>query len=75
MNDRDKQNLEFLMSITPETLRDWFNTVSQDDIDYAKELLDRADLVAAAQECIDAQNIDCTIAKQILSQFTMKGSK
>ena len=75
MNDRDKNNLEFLMSINPEALRIWFDTVSQDDIDYAKELLDRAECLAAYQMVAIDQNIDCTAAKTLLSKFTLKGTK
>ena len=86
MNPHDKKNLEFLMSVSPEVLRDWYNTVSQEDVDYAMELLnhasaelDRTALVQAAKECInrslDDENLDCTAAKTLLSKFTLKGTK
>lgn len=84
MNPHDQKNLEFLMSITPEILRDWYNTVSQEDVDYAMELLtlasaelDRTALVQAAKECValNDENIDCSTAKTLLSKFTLKGTK
>ena len=86
MNPHDKKNLEFLMSVSPEVLRDWYNTVSQEDVDYAMELLnhasaelDRTALVQAAKECInrslDKENLDCSVAKTLLSKFTLKGIK
>jgi hypothetical protein len=86
MNPHDKENLKFLMSVSPEVLRDWYNTVSQEDVDYAMELLayasdelDRTALVQAATECInrslDDENLDCSAAKTLLSKFTLKGIK
>ena len=84
MNSHDKKNLEFLMSVSPEVLQDWYATVSQDDVDYAMELLayasaefDRAELVQAAKECLtlNDDNLDCTEAKTFLSKLTLKGIK
>ncbi len=40
MNERDKENLEFLLTASPETIKDWFNQMSSDDHDYAVELMD-----------------------------------
>ena len=40
MNDRDRGNLSFLLSVDSATLSDWFNKSSNDDIAYASELLD-----------------------------------
>lgn len=40
MNDRDRSNLNFLLSVDSTTLGDWFNKSSADDIAYASELLD-----------------------------------
>jgi hypothetical protein len=39
MNEHDKTNLEFLLSAGPETISDWYGKTSQDDHDYAMELL------------------------------------
>jgi hypothetical protein len=39
MNTRDLSNLNFLMTASPETLLDWYNQASEDDILYATELL------------------------------------
>lgn len=39
MNQHDRENLQFLMNASEEVLRDWFNTVSEDDHRYAQELL------------------------------------
>ena len=38
-NDRDRENLNFLMQCDNETLADWFQHTGTDDLDYAWELL------------------------------------
>lgn len=65
------------MSVSPEVLRAWFNSVSQDDVDYAKELLDaaEADMDLIVEPIQYDENIDCTVAKQYLTKFTLKGPK
>jgi hypothetical protein len=40
MDDYDRNNLEFLLKATPEALEEWSKEVTQDDLDYAQELLD-----------------------------------
>ena len=39
MNQHDKDNLNFLLSASPEVLLDWYNSVEEDDHIYASELL------------------------------------
>lgn len=39
MNKHDRDNLKFLLSADEATLKDWYNTVEEDDINYALELL------------------------------------
>ena len=41
MNEHDRENLKFLMSVDRETLQDWFRSVTPDDIEYALQLLTR----------------------------------
>ena len=38
-NDRDRANLNFLMSCDRKSLQDWFQHTGTDDLDYAWELL------------------------------------
>ena len=40
MDDHDRSNLEFLLQSTPVELETWSKEVTQDDLDYAQELLD-----------------------------------
>jgi hypothetical protein len=46
MSQRDKDNLIFLMSLSTEGLRNWFTQASDDDIDYAEELIAQAHILA-----------------------------
>jgi deoxyribodipyrimidine photolyase-like uncharacterized protein len=46
MNDNDKNNLVFLMNLSPQAFRDWFAQASIDDIDYAEELITQAQILA-----------------------------
>lgn len=39
MNDHDKENLNFLLTASPEVLKDWYDSVEEDDHMYAQELL------------------------------------
>lgn len=39
MTDYDRDNLYFLLNADEETLKDWYNTVDEDDIEYASELM------------------------------------
>lgn len=77
MNYKDKQNLAFLLTASPATIRAWYDTCTQMEKMYAIYLLAQAELEmnrSEDQEPIQYdQNIDCTAAKQLLSQFTLKG--
>jgi len=43
-NEHDRNNLRFLMNTNRETLIKWYESSSEDDILYAKSLLDAFDL-------------------------------
>ena len=40
MNQHDRDNLDFLLNATPEIIQDWYEQMSDDDIEYAFELLE-----------------------------------
>ena len=46
MNDNDKHNLLFLMTLNPRSLEDWFIQSDEDDRLYAEQLMAQAHLVA-----------------------------
>lgn len=39
MNSRDRTNLDFLLNIPAEEFNDWLDAASNDDVDYALELI------------------------------------
>jgi hypothetical protein len=67
MNEHDAKNFEFLLSLTPEALEVWFYQASEDDQNYAEELITQAHIIA----------IDAAVAKmphyieaqQVLERF------
>ena len=67
MNARDKDNLIFLMSLSTEGLRAWFTQASDDDIDYAEELITQAHILAIDARV--AQLPQYTEAQQVLERF------
>ena len=56
MNQRDLSNLDFLRSLSPEALLKWYEQASEDDIEYASELLAawEQELTAAEFEVFDS---------------------
>lgn len=44
MNDRDRENFNFMLNADPETLKAWYESLSPDDLLYAQELIMQAKL-------------------------------
>jgi hypothetical protein len=63
MNERDRENLNFLLNSSADTLSLWYSQVSIDDIHYAEDLLNVAEIelqdlqVVTKEDCVDAQQI------------------
>ena len=76
MNDWDRDNLNFILNISPETLRDFLSIMSPDDVAYAFELikLAKAEIIVDQME-YDENNSDIELsdAAAVLSKFTLKG--
>jgi hypothetical protein len=75
MNEHDRGNLQFLLTADETVMQEWYNQVSQDDIEYALELLQmaNAELTVKEMELAEAaENLDLTQAQAILSRFTSK---
>jgi hypothetical protein len=74
MNDWDKNNLQFILSLNEDEFEDWYACLDEDDIQYAMEILKQArtevnmQLVALVDEVEDVSD-----AQNILKQFTLKG--
>ena len=70
MTDNDRDNLDFLMTISSDALKAWYEKATTDDIVYAGELLIAANLEF---ENLD-QPTDLTQANSVLSKY-MLGTK
>jgi hypothetical protein len=74
MNDWDRDNLNFLLNASKETLEDWHHYADADDYAYALELLQAARTELAMQELalIDNEAVeDVSEAKTVLSKFRL----
>jgi hypothetical protein len=69
MNTRDKDNLVFLMSLSTEGLRTWFEQASDDDIAYAEELMAQAQIMAIDARV--AQLPQYTEAEEVLRPYML----
>jgi len=72
MNDWDKNNLNFIMSLKGEQLGDWMDSVDSDDIAYALELIQQ-ELTSLHLQLLETQdeveNFD--LAKAVINKFTL----
>lgn len=76
MNEWDRDNLDFIMNISPETLRDFLGIMSKDDIAYAFELIKtaKAEMIVDQIEYDEANSdIELSAVDAVLSKFTLKG--
>lgn len=77
MNEHDKNNLDFLLHANKAQLAKWFNTITEDDMKYAFELLQMAkteselQLLAVLDEVEDTDDADRAIL-EILEKFDTK---
>jgi Mg/Co/Ni transporter MgtE len=78
MNDWDKDNLNFLMTISPELLKDFLQVMDADDVAYAMELLRtaKAEILVESMEYEESYNQhdeEFLEASAVLNKFTLKG--
>jgi putative SOS response-associated peptidase YedK len=73
MNDWDRDNLNFLLTIDSETFEDWLQQADEDDIDYAIELLRAAksELIVEQMEVLDMVQ-DTSTANNFIEQIRKK---
>ena len=65
MDKHDKDNLNFLLNATPETIQDWYEKMDDDDIVYAFELLEMAkeELIEQQMAGTDLSDVRALILK------------
>ena len=74
MNNWDRDNLNFLMNASKETLEEWHFYADADDYKYALELLQAARTELAMQELalVDDEAVgDVTEAQAVLARFRL----
>jgi len=74
MNKYDRSQFNFIMSLTDEQFEEWAQTSSQDDIQYAMELIMQARTEAAVleQELLDQlEDSDLAEANAVLKKFML----
>lgn len=73
MNPHDRSNLKFLMALDRDTFRNWWLSVSEDDHQYALELLDQYGKELNDLESTDKEgstiDLDVTDAKKVLDKI------
>ena len=71
MNDWDRNNLNYILSLNEQEFDAWLMTISDDDQLYALEIIrrGRAELLEEEQELIDTE--DLTLANQVLARFRL----
>lgn len=68
MNEHDRNNLNFLLNVSEDVLKDWYFSVDEDDIQYAIELLTMAEV----EMDYELYEKDCIEARQYLSKFMLQ---
>lgn len=74
MNEYDRDQLNFIMSLDDEAFNDWATAMADDDIKYAIELIQAARLENAIleQELLEAlEDSDLAEANAVLSKFRL----
>lgn len=74
MNAHDRDNLNFLLTAGPKVMQEWHQQASEDDYNYAMELLAQAMTELALQELelLDQEaEQDLSQARAVLSRFAL----
>jgi len=71
MNNYDRRNLEFILSMTPDQMLEFFEDMPQDDILYAIEIIQLAKCEAIVKklELIEAEETDYSEARAVLERI------
>lgn len=74
MNPHDLNNVRYIMSLNDDQFSEWADGLTDDDLEYAMEILRaaRSENVRQELELMDEVE-DFTEAKNVLAKFTLKG--
>jgi hypothetical protein len=72
MNQHDKDNLQFLLTATPNVLKNWYDSVNRDDHEYAIELIKMhtSEIIVHNMEAADDVE-DLSEARQVLAKYRL----
>jgi hypothetical protein len=72
MNDFDRDNLEFFLSVEESEFDEWMNQASSSEINYAISLIQthRAELITQEMNLLDDEE-DVSEAADLLKKFTL----
>lgn len=72
MNQHDRDNLNFILSLDEAGFDEWYATLSDDDVDYALEIIKagRSEMIVQVAEMQDDVE-DCTEAMTVLKEFML----
>ena len=72
MNDYDRNNLDFLLSISTATLKDWYKKMSSDDIEYASDIMAQySEELSMKSAMLDDDVNDISVATKLLRKYTL----
>lgn len=71
MNQYDRKNLDFILSMTPDQVLEFFEQMPQDDILYAIELIQmaKAEVIMQSMDAIDAEETDFSEARAVIERI------
>ena len=71
MNPHDRSNLDFILSLTPDQVLEFFEQMPEDDIRYAIELIQLAktEVIVNSIERIEAEPTDMAEARCVLARI------
>ena len=70
MNDHDRENYNFMLNADTVTLREWYGSLSEDDVAYAHELLMQGQVELDMRIVELCDNVtDLTEANSVLARF------
>ena len=72
MNKYDRNNLDFLLSISAATLKDWYKKMSSDDIEYASDIMAQySEELSMKSAMLDDDVNDISVATKLLKKYTL----
>lgn len=72
MNKYDRNNLDFLLSISTATLKDWYKKMSSDDIEYASDIMAQySEELSMKSAMLDDDVNDISVATKLLRKYTL----